>query len=105
MNYFPNVPKVTYEGPDSTNPFSFKYYDPDRLIHGKSMKEHLKFAMSYWHTLCAGGADPFGRDTMERTYGQEDPMARAKAKADAAFEFMTKLSIPYFCFHDADIAP
>ena len=105
MNYFPNVPNVTYEGPKSTNPFSFKYYDPNRVIHGKSMKEHLKFAISYWHTLCAGGADPFGRETMDRTYGQEDPMARAKAKADAAFEFMTKLSIPYFCFHDADIAP
>ncbi len=103
--YFPTLGQVKYEGPNSTNPFSFKFYDPDRVIGGKTMKEQLKFAMSWWHTLCAGGSDPFGSDTMARDYGESDPMAIAKAKADAGFEFMSKMGIEYFCFHDADIAP
>ncbi len=103
--YFKNVPQVKYEGPDSTNPFAYKFYDADRIIHGKPMKEHLKFAMSWWHTLCAGGGDPFGSPTMDRSYGESSPMAIAKAKVDAGFEFMTKMGIEYFCFHDADIAP
>ncbi len=104
-SYFEAVPMVKYEGPKSKNPFAFKFYDPEKVIMGKPMKEHLKFAMSYWHTLCAGGKDPFGAETMDRSYGQTDPMAQAKAKADAGFEFMQKLGIEYFCFHDADIAP
>ncbi|MBR1735656.1 MAG: xylose isomerase, partial [Firmicutes bacterium] len=104
--YFPMVKKVKYEGRDSKNPFAFKYYDAERIIDGKPMKEHLKFAMSWWHTLCAGGADPFGTTTMDRSYGGlTDPMDIAKAKVDAGFEFMSKLGIEYFCFHDADIAP
>lgn len=103
--YFPNVPKVKYEGRDSKNPFSFKYYDAERVIHGKTMEEHLKFAMSWWHTMVAGGTDPFGDATMDRSYGKEDPMDIAKARADAAFELMSKLGIKYFCFHDVDIAP
>ncbi|MBQ8941926.1 MAG: xylose isomerase [Firmicutes bacterium] len=104
--YFPMVQKVKYEGKNSKNPFAFKYYDADRIIDGKPMKDHLKFAMSWWHTLCAGGADPFGTTTMDRTYGGlTDPMEIARAKVDAGFEFMTKLGIEYFCFHDADIAP
>ncbi len=103
--YFPTVKKVAYEGKNSKNPFAFKYYDPDRVIDGKPMKDHLKFAMSWWHTLCAGGADPFGTNTMDRSYGLSDPMDIARAKADAGFELMTKLGIEYFCFHDADIAP
>lgn len=103
--YFPNVPKVKYEGKDSQSPFSFKYYDAKRVIHGKTMEEHLKFAMSWWHTMVAGGTDPFGDITMDRSYGKQDPMDIAKARADAAFEFMTKLGIKYFCFHDVDIAP
>lgn len=103
--YFENVPMVKYEGPESRNPFAFKFYNPDRIIAGKPMKEHLKFAMAYWHTMCGGGADPFGRDTIDRTYGESDPMKSAKAKADAAFDFMQKLQIEYFCFHDVDMAP
>lgn len=103
--YFPNVPKVRYEGRNSTNPFAFKYYDPERIIDGKTMEEHLKFAMSWWHTMTGTGTDPFGDETMDRSYGKEDPMERAKARADAAFEFMEKLGIKYFCFHDVDIAP
>lgn len=103
--YFKNVPNVKYEGPKSNNPFAYKFYDADRVIHGKTMREQLKFAMSWWHTLCAGGNDPFGSVTMDRSYGESTPMAVAKAKADAGFEFMTKLGIDYFCFHDADIAP
>ncbi len=105
-NYFSNVPVVKYEGPKSTNPFAFKYYDADKVVAGKPMKDHLRFALSWWHTLCAGGADPFGVPTMDRTYGNiTDPMELAKAKVDAGFELMTKLGIEYFCFHDADIAP
>ncbi len=104
--FFPNVPKVKYEGPNSTNPLAFKYYDADKVIAGKTMKEHCKFAMSWWHTLCAGGADPFGVTTMDRSYGGlSDEMAIARAKVDAGFELMEKLGIEYFCFHDADVAP
>ncbi len=104
--YFPMIDKVKYEGSNSKNPFAFKYYDAEKIIDGKPMKEHLKFAMSWWHTLCAGGADPFGTTTMDRTYGGlTDPMDIARAKVDAGFEFMSKLGIEYFCFHDADIAP
>ncbi|MGI6076762.1 MAG: xylose isomerase [Fastidiosipilaceae bacterium] len=104
--YFPNVPKVKYEGPKTDNPFAFRFYEADRIIAGKPMKDHLKFALSWWHTLCAGGADPFGVETMDRSYGGlTDPMAIAMAKVDAGFEFMEKLGIKYFCFHDADVAP
>lgn len=104
--YFPMINKVVYEGPNSKNPFAYKFYDAERVIAGKKMKDHLKFALSYWHTLCAGGADPFGTTTMDRSYGGlTDPMEIAKAKADAGFEFMQKMGIEYFCFHDADVAP
>lgn len=104
-DFFDKVTKVQYEGPDSTNPLAFKVYDPNRVIEGKPMKEHLKFAMSYWHTMCGGGSDPFGNPTMDRTYGKSTPLDIAKAKADAAFDFMEKLQIEYFCFHDVDISP
>ena len=103
--YFENVPVVKYEGKDSTNPFAFKFYNPEEMVMGQPMKDYLKFAMSYWHTLCGDSTDPFGVATIDRTYGETDDMARAKAKADAAFEFMTKMGIEYFCFHDVDIAP
>ncbi len=105
MNNFSNLPSIHYEGPKSTNPFAYRYYDANRLIDGKPMKDHLKFAMSYWHTMCAELTDPFGKATIDRSYGKTEPMEIAKAKADAAFEFMTKLGIEYFCFHDVDIAP
>lgn len=103
--YFENIPKVNYEGDESNNIYSFKYYNPDEVIAGKTMKEHLRFAMSYWHTLCATGGDPFGAATMNRPWSNDDKMQEARNKVDAAFEFMSKLQIPYFCFHDIDIAP
>lgn len=106
MKFFENVPKVKYEGSKSTNPFAFKYYNPEAVIAGKKMKDHLKFAISWWHTMTATGQDQFGSGTMSRIYdGQTEPLALAKARVDAAFDFMEKLNIEYFCFHDADLAP
>lgn len=106
MSYFEGISKVQYEGPKSTNPLAFKYYNPDELVMGKPMKEHLRFAMSYWHTLTAMGTDPFGQPSMVRHWDQDaDPMEVAKHRVHAAFEFMEKMQIPFFCFHDRDIAP
>jgi len=106
MEFFKNVPKIQYEGKESDNPFAFKFYNPQEIINGQTMREHLRFAMSYWHTLCGNGSDPFGAGTAIRPYGNEtDAMETAKNKAYAAFELMDKLSIDYFCFHDRDIAP
>ena len=104
MEYF-KIGKINYEGPKSTNPLSFKYYDKDEVVLGKKMSEHLKFAMSWWHTLCAKGSDQFGENTMTRTFEKNDPLAESYAKVDAGFEFMEKLGIEYFCFHDRDMAP
>ncbi len=101
-----NVPAIKYEGSKSKNPLAFKYYDKDRIIMGKKMSEHLKFAMAWWHNLCACGTDMFGRDTAEKSFGAvPGTMEHAKAKVDAGFEFMSKLGVEYFCFHDADIVP
>ena len=101
---FNNIPKIAYEGPKSKNPLSFRYYDADRIILGKPMKEHLPFAMAWWHNLCATGADMFGRGTADKDFGTENgTMAHAKAKVDAGFEFMEKLGIRYLCFHDVDL--
>ena len=103
---FTNIPKIPYEGPQSKNPLAFKFYDPEKVVLGKKMKEHLPFAMAWWHNLCAGGTDMFGRDTADKSFGAEKgTMAHAKAKVDAGFEFMQKLGIEYFCFHDVDIIP
>ena len=103
--FFANIPKIKYEGPQSTNPLAFKYYNPDEVIGGKTMKEQLRFALSWWHTMGGDGTDMFGVGTADKTWGQSDPVARAKAKVDAAFEIMDKLSIEYFCFHDRDLSP
>ena len=103
--FFTSIPYVKYEGKDTTNPMAFRYYNPDEVIAGKPMREHLKFAMAYWHNMCAEGTDMFGVGTVDKSYGTDDPMEQAKNKAMAAFEFMDKLSIDYFCFHDRDIAP
>jgi xylose isomerase len=104
--YFSKVSKVAYEGPTSKNPYSFKYYNPDEVVGTKKMKEHLRFALSYWHTLTANGTDPFGVGTMLRPWDDvNDSMELAKARMEAAFELMDKLNIEYFCFHDRDIAP
>ena len=104
---FKNVPVIKYEGPDSKNPFAFKYYDPDRVILGKKMKEHLPFAMAWWHNLGANGVDMFGRGTIDKKFGasEEGTMEHAKAKVDAGIEFMQKLGIEYYCFHDVDLVP
>ncbi|MDR3051799.1 MAG: xylose isomerase [Oscillospiraceae bacterium] len=103
---FRSLPKVPYEGPQSKNPLAFKYYDEDRKILGKSMREHLPFAMAWWHNLCATGTDMFGPGTANKSFGAPvGTMAHAKAKVDAGFEFMQKLGIGYFCFHDVDLVP
>ena len=103
--FYPSIPQVKYEGTTSKNPMAFKWYNPDEIVDGKPMREQLKFAMSYWHTMCAELTDMFGVGTIDKTYGTTDPMEQAKNKAYAAFELMDKLSIDYFCFHDRDIAP
>lgn len=103
--YFTNIPKIRYEGAESDNPMAFKFYNPEEQIAGKSMRDQLRFAMSYWHTMCAEGADMFGVGTSDKSYGQTDPMAQAEHKAHAAFELMDKLDLDYYCFHDRDIAP
>jgi len=106
MEYFKNLPKVRFEGRNSKNPFAFRCYDPDRVILGKTMREHLRFAMSWWHNLGAAGADMFGVGTADKSFGSVgNTMAHARAKADAGFEFMEKLGLEYFCFHDCDLVP
>ena len=105
---FKNISKINYEGAKSDNPLSFKFYNPKEQIAGKSMREQLKFALAYWHTLCAEGSDMFGSGTMDKSFGageRYDVMDHAKKKAHAAFEIMEKLDIDYYCFHDRDIAP
>ena len=105
MEFFKNIGKIPFEGKDSTNPLAFKYYNPDEVIDGKKMRDHLKFALSWWHTMGGDGTDMFGCGTTDKTWGESEPAARAKAKVDAAFEIMQKLSIDYFCFHDRDLSP
>ncbi len=106
MTYFKDIPEIKYEGKESTNPFAFKYYDKDRVILGKTMEEHLPFAMAWWHNLCAAGTDMFGRDTADKSFGcEKGTMEHARRKVEAGFEFMQKLGIKYFCFHDVDLVP
>lgn len=103
---FKTIGKIKYEGADSKNPLAFHFYDADKIVLGKPMKEHLPFAMAWWHNLCAEGADMFGRGTADKSFGAKvGTMEHAKAKVDAGFEFMQKLSIGYFCFHDVDLVP
>ena len=103
---FKGISKVKCEGAKSTNVLAFKYYDPERVVLGKKMSEHLPFAMAWWHNLCAIGADMFGRGTADKHFGAvEGTMEHAKAKVDAGFEFMEKLGIKYFCWHDVDLVP
>ena len=104
--FFKGIPKIRYEGKDSDNPLAFKYYNPDEVVGDKTMREHLKFSVAYWHTFTAGGVDPFGAATYIRPWDSvTDPMDKAKARVEAAFEFFEKLGTEYFCFHDRDIAP
>lgn len=102
--YFKGINKIQFEGPDSDNPLAFKYYDENRIIAGKSMKEFLRFSTCYWHTFCGTGGDPFGPGTQQRAWLQgPDANTRARFKMDAAFEFFTKIGTPYYCFHDIDL--
>jgi xylose isomerase len=105
--YFPEIPRrIRYEGPGSANPLAFKYYRPDAKVGGKTMAQHLKFAVCYWHTFKGTGADPFGGGVYDRPWNQgRDPMELARRTMDASFEFISKLGVPYWCFHDRDIAP
>lgn len=101
--YFSGIGKINYEGPRSDNPLAFRWYDENRIVAGKTMKEHLRFACAYWHSFCGNGADPFGEPTHQFPWNEKtDALERAKDKADAAFEFITKLGLPYYCFHDVD---
>ena len=102
--FFKNIDKIKFEGRDSKNPFAFKWYDENRMVAGKSLKEHLRFATAYWHTFNNTGADPFGPGTETFAWDKkDDPIERAKDKMDAAFEFMSKMGMPYYCFHDVDV--
>lgn len=102
--FFKGIRDIKFEGKDSDNPLAFKFYDPDQMVAGKTMREHFKFAMAYWHTLCGTGGDPFGPGTKRFPWSvAKDPIAAAKDKADAAFEFITKMGFNYYCFHDFDL--
>lgn len=102
--YFSTISKIKFEGRDSKNPLAFRYYDADRMVAGKRMTDHFKFAVAYWHSFCGGGSDPFGGTTRPMPWlASADPIQRAKDKMDAAFEFITKIGVPYYCFHDIDL--
>jgi xylose isomerase len=104
--YFPGIGRIPFEGRDSDNPLAFKFYDAGKRIGGKTMAEHLRFAVCYWHSFCNAGHDPFGPGTRRYPWDADaSPLARAEAKVDAAFEFFSKLGVPYYCFHDIDLAP
>ncbi|MDF4002337.1 xylose isomerase [Luteibacter sp. PPL552] len=106
MSYFSRIPKIAYEGPGSDNPLAFRHYDAQRVVLGKTMAEHLRLATCYWHTFVWPGSDVFGAGTFERPWQQGgEPMARAREKADAAFDFFTRLGTPFYTFHDTDVAP
>ncbi|KLI97476.1 xylose isomerase [Luteimonas sp. FCS-9] len=105
QEYFPGIGQIPFEGRDSDNPLAFKVYDANRKIGDRTMAEHLRFAVCYWHTFCNAGADPFGPGTRRFPWDGDAPLAAAEAKLDAAFEFFTKLGVPYWCFHDVDLAP
>ncbi len=106
MTAFPEVPQISYEGPDSDNPLAFRWYDPDAVVMGKTMRDHLRFSVVYWHTFRGTGADPFGAPTMQRPWEDgSDSVENAQRRVRVAFEFMEKLGTPYFAFHDRDLAP
>lgn len=103
--FFPSITEIRFEGMESRNPLAFRYYDENKRIGGKTMKEYFRFAMAYWHTLCGTGGDPFGPGTKEFPWEKSsDLMQRNRDRMDAAFEFMSKIGIPFWCFHDTDVA-
>ncbi len=102
--YFKNIPQIKFEGRDTDNPFAFRWYDENRMVGKKTMKEHLRFACAYWHSFNGDGADPFGEPTHNFSWNNgDDAVDRGKNKMDAAFEFITKMNLPYYCFHDVDV--
>ena len=105
MTYFPEIEKIQYEGVGAKNPFAFRHYNPEEVVAGKTMKEHLRFAIAYWHTMTQDGSDPFGNATNQRPWFGETALETAKNRVEAFFEILVKLDAPYFCFHDIDIAP
>ncbi len=106
MSHFPDIPKIQYEGPKSKNPFAFKQYNPDEIVAGKTMKEHCRFAAAYWHVMRNGLSDPFGGPTALMPWDdQSDSVSNALKRADVFFEFLDKIGIDYYCWHDRDIAP
>src|SRR3989339_1647433 len=99
--YFEGIGKIKFEGRNSKNPLSFKWYDENKVVFSKTMKEYFRFAVAYWHSFCGTGGDPFGPGTKTLPWNKEsDTILAAKAKMDAAFEFITKMGIPFYCFHD-----
>ena len=102
--YFGDIKPIRYEGPDSTNPLAYRFYNPDEMVAGKRMEDHLRFSVAYWHSFAWPGGDPFGGQTFERPWFG-DTMEAARLKADVAFEMFTLLGVPFYCFHDADIRP
>ncbi|MDR3438042.1 xylose isomerase [Telmatospirillum sp.] len=104
-SFFGDIAPIRFEGPDSSNPLAYKWYQPDRMILGKRMEDHLRFAVCYWHSFCLTGGDPFGSATLNRPWQSGDAMEGARLKADVAFEAFRLLGIPFFTFHDRDIAP
>ena len=103
--FFEGFSPIKYEGPDSTNPMAFRHYNPDELVLGKRLEDHLRFAVAYWHSFAWEGGDPFGGPTFERPWHPQNSMENARLKADTAFDMFALLGQPYFCFHDADIRP
>ncbi len=102
--YFKDINKIPFEGSESDNPFAFKYYNPDQIVAGKTMRDHFKFAIAYWHSFCGQGTDPFGAGTQNFPWDKAtDPVQAARDKADAAFEFISKMGFDYYCFHDYDL--
>lgn len=102
--FFKGIPQIRYEGPQTDNPLAFRWYDENKKVNGKTMKDHFRFACAYWHSFCGSGADPFGEPTHVFAWNEKsDPVERAKDKMDAAFEFITKMNLPFYCFHDVDV--
>ena len=105
IDFFKDIPVLAHEGPDTDNPFAYRHYDPDEIVAGKRMEDHLRFAVAWWHSFAWEGGDPFGGATFERPWYPQDDMGRAKLKADAAFELFDRLGQPFFCWHDLDLRP
>ena len=102
--FFKVIGKITFEGQGSLNPLAYRWYDENKVVAGKPIKDWLRFAVAYWHSFCGNGSDPFGGPSQIHPWDEKsDPIERAKDKADAAFEFITKMGLPHYCFHDVDV--